>query len=290
MRHLKSLLLSLCAACALSLVAACEVAPQAAPSPPAPPAQAPPNVVHTPPVIRSVTVATTRAEVDQDVAVTAVVEDAETPVDALTFVWTTDAGSVIGTGPAVTWRLSKGAATTPLDVTISLQVVERYTETNSQGQPVPRELAATAAATPFRVHDSAAEVSRIAVSFLVDKFGNSNVPAGACLVDFSDACSGKAAELQDVLHNRETFVILSAEARVTSVSVDATRTHATVIAACTFQDRTIATGKIGISRGDCLLTAIFEAGRWWLCTSNFSATSGSGLMYERYRRRGGIKE
>ena len=287
MRQFRTFILLLCAASALGVLSACEVAPQPAPLPPAPPAPGP-SVVHTPPVIRAVTVAVTRAEVEQDVAVTAVVEDAETPVEALTFVWTADAGVITGTGPSVTWRLAKEAVVTPLDVTISLRVVEKFTESNAQGVTVARELSATAAAAPFRVHDSAAEVSRIAIAFLVDKFGNSNVPPGACLIDFSDACSGKAAELQDIVNNRQTFVILAAEARVTNVSIDASRTHASVVAACTFQDRTISTGKLGTSRGDCLLTAIYENGRWWLCTSNFSATSGSGLMYERYRR-GGVK-
>jgi hypothetical protein len=268
--------------------AGCGAVPPAAPSPPPAPVPAPPNVVYTPPVIRSVTVAVSRAEVEQDIPVTAVVEDAETPVENLTFVWTANAGTVVGAGASVTWRLTKDTATTPLDVTISLQVVERFTERNAQGQSVPRELSAMSDAAPFRVHDSSAEVSRLAVSFLVDKFGNSNVAPGACLVDFSDNCTGKAAELQDVIHNRETFVILSAEARVTQFTMNGDRTRATVVAACSFQDRTIASGKFGTSRGDCVLTAVYESARWWLCSSSFVATSGSGLMYERYRR-GGIK-
>lgn len=286
MRQLRFLVLSLCAVSVL-VVSACEVAPQPAPVPPAPPAPGP-SVVYTPPIIRTVTVAISRAEVEQNVAVTAVVEDAETPVEALTFIWTADAGTITGTGPSVTWRLPKDAAVTPLDVTISLRVVEKFTESTGQGQSVQRELSATAAAAPFRVHDSAAEIGRLAVSFLVDKFGNSNVPPGACLVDFSDTCSGKAAELQDIVHNRQTFVILAAEARVTSVEVNPERTLGWVSAACTFQDREIANGKLGTSRGDCQLSAIYESGRWWLCSSSFSATSGSGLMFERYRR-GGVK-
>ena len=114
------------------------------------------------------------------------------------------------------------------------------------------------------------------------------MPPGACLVDFSDNCSGKAAELQDIVNNRQTFVILAADARVTGVEINPERTLAWITAACTFQDREISNGKLGTSRGDCQLTAIYENGRWWLCSSSFSATSGSGLMYERYRR-GGVK-
>jgi len=71
-RQFRTFILLLCAASALGVLSACEVAPQPAPLPPAPPAPGP-SVVHTPPVIRAVTVAVTRAEVEQDVAVTAVV-------------------------------------------------------------------------------------------------------------------------------------------------------------------------------------------------------------------------
>jgi hypothetical protein len=272
--------------CALAALAGCEIAPPAAPSKHDRPSPAK-NVVFTAPAVKSISVGATRVEVDQDVVVSATVDDAETPASALVYQWSATIGTLTGSGAQVTWRLPKGTpAITPADVVITLTVVERYAEARADGSIVEREHRATASAAPFRVHDSVAELGRLAVTFLVDLFGNSAVAPAACLVDFSDTCeSGKEAELSDIIHNRATFVILSAQATVTSVVMNAARTEATVVAACTFQDRAIASGAIGTSSGDCILTAIYEAGRWWLCTSNFSAADGAGAMFERYRVR-----
>jgi hypothetical protein len=244
------------------------------------------NRVHTPPVIRSVTAAVSRAEVDQDVPVSAVVEDADVPVGQLSFAWSANAGTFSGTGPNVAWRLPKGAVTTPVDVVITLTVTEHWVDAQADGATIPHTLETTMAATPFRAHDSVAELTNISVSFLVDKFGNSSVSPGACLVDFSDTCAkGKADEMQDIKDNRATFVLLSAQATVRSISFDGSRTGATVLAECTFRDRKISNGDVGMAHGDCILTAIYERGRWWLCTSNFNPTAGAGQMFQYYRRK-----
>jgi hypothetical protein len=244
------------------------------------------NRVHTPPAIKSVTVALSRAEVDQDVPVSAVVEDADMPVGQLSFGWSATAGTFSGTGPSVTWRLPKGAVATPLDVVITLTVTERWVDALADGTTVPHTLEAAMTAAPIRAHDSVTELTNISVSFLVDKFGNSSVSPGACLVDFSDTCAkGKADEMQDIKDNRATFVLLSAQATVRSISFDGTRTGATVVAECTFRDRKISNGDVGMAHGDCTLTAIYERGRWWLCTSNFNATAGAGQMFQYYRRK-----
>ena len=234
------------------------------------------NTVFTLPVVRAVTTSATRAEVDETVTLSAVVEDAETPVSNLSYLWTATAGVVTGNGQTATWRLPKGASATPVDVVVTVRVTERYSTTSADGQVSQHEHTVSGNAPPIRAHDSAAEVSQLTVSFLVDKFGNSNVPAGACLVDFSDTCAqGKAAELEDIVDNRNRFVILSATAKVVSVAVNSSRTAADVLATCEFRDREIATGKLGLSQGSCILTAIYEQNRWWLCTSNFAGTSSS---------------
>jgi hypothetical protein len=244
------------------------------------------NRVHTPPVIKTMTVAVSRAEVDQNVAVSAVVEEAEVPVGQLAFAWSANAGTFSGAGPNVTWRLPKGAATTPLDVVISLTVTERWVDAFADGSTASHTLEATMATAPIRAHDSVAELTKMSVSFLVDKFGNSSVPPGACLVDFSDTCAkGKSDEMSDIVNNRATFVLLSAQAAVTSIGFNGNRTAAEVVAACTFRDRKISNGDLGMAQGDCLLTAIYEQGRWWLCTSNFNATAGAGQMFQFYRRK-----
>jgi hypothetical protein len=239
----------------------------AGPTPPPPPPP-PPPVVNNAPVIRSIRVALSRVEVDQEVEVTAEVEDAETNPDQLTYEWSATAGTFTGTGRTVRWWLPKGATETPVNVTVSLTVVERYTEVVNS-IVLTREQRITQSAAPFRAHDSDAELRKISIEFLVHLFGNSTISPSACLVDFSDSCRGKQDELQDIEHNRKTFVILSAQATVASVSISSDRMSADVIAPCIFRDREIATGHEATSSGDCYLTAVYERDRWWLCSSSF---------------------
>ena len=60
-----------------------------------------PGPANQPPVIDGVAVSTQRVEADTEVTVTATVRDVETPVEALRFDWTADAGTFAGTGPTV---------------------------------------------------------------------------------------------------------------------------------------------------------------------------------------------
>jgi hypothetical protein len=256
------------------------------PSPPPPPP--PPPVVNTPPVINAIRVPVSRAEVDQEVEVTADVTDAETPVDQLKYEWSANAGTFSGSGRTVRWKLGKGSAQTPVDVTITLVVVEEYTETQNS-LVVTRENRATQTAPPFRAHDSEAELTKMSLTFLVDYFGNSSISPDACLVDFSDSCRGKVEELHDIERNRATFVIQSAEATVSNIWISADRMSAEITAACVFHDTEIATGKQGTSKGDCFLTAIYEKDRWWLCSSSFLHPSTAQrlplrMLFQRDRR------
>jgi hypothetical protein len=271
-------------AAAVTGVSACGSSP-AGPTPPPPPPPPPPPVVNNPPVIRSITVAATRVEVDQDVDVAAVVEDAETNPDQLAYEWTAAAGTFTGRGPNVRWRLPKGSAETPVNVTMTLTVIERYSQTVNS-LIVTQENRATASSPPVLAHDSDAELRKISIEFLVYLFGNSSISPSACLVDFSDACRGKQDELRDIEHNRNTFVILSAEATIASVSISPDRQAAEVLAPCVFRDREIATGGEGTSRGDCFLTAVYEQNRWWLCSSSFLNGSRQISMLEFFLSRG----
>ena len=239
-------------------------------------------MVNNAPVIRSIRIALSRVEVDQDVDVSAEVDDTETNPDQLTYEWTATAGTFSGTGRSVRWRLPKGATATPVNVTVSLAVVERYTEVVNS-LVVTREHRVTQSAAPFRAHDSDAELRKISIEFLVYLFGNSTVSPSSCLVDFSDSCRGKQEELQDIENNRKTFVILSAQATVASVSISADRMSAEVIAPCIFRDKEIATGHEATSSGDCYLTAVYERDRWWLCSSSFLNGSRQISMFEFFR-------
>jgi hypothetical protein len=73
-----------------------------APSQPPPP----PSVNNTPPTITSFTLGAVRVEAGDDVDVTAVVADAETPIDQLTYDWsaTPANGTFSGTGRQVRWK------------------------------------------------------------------------------------------------------------------------------------------------------------------------------------------
>jgi hypothetical protein len=238
------------------------------PLPQVPQTPVPQPVQNAWPVISAVTASVARAEVNQDVDIVADVSDAETPSGALDFRWTASAGDITGSGPRVTWRLAAGA-TTPQDVTITLEVVEHFADYTLAGAPTTSEHRVSRSAAPIRVHDSPAEIGKMALAFLVDYFGHSEVSPSACLVDFSDSCRGKAEELSDIEANRRTFVILDASARVDRISVDAGMTYADVIAPCTFRDRRLGTGYEGTTDGDCLLSAVYEDRRWWLCDSHF---------------------
>ena len=105
--------------------------------------------------------------------------------------------------------------------------------------------------------------------------------------EFSDACSGKKGELQDIIDNRHDFLILSSSLRHTSLSINPARTAATVHTACSFTSRVVAAtprsggclavpascklGSIQTVDGDCITTNVYERGRWWLCTSSFAS-------------------
>lgn len=241
---------------------------------------------NTPPVIKSVTTTAStviRNEVEQDVTVTAVVEDKETPVANLTYLWSANVGTVTGTGPIVTWKLARGAVQTPVDVTISLTVVEPYVDVDSVGNPVPKENRVTQSAAPFHVHDSMTELKKMAIDFLVVYFGNSNVSAKDALVDFSNSCPGKCDEWVDITNNRLNFRILSADAHVSSLVFDDAN-HATILAPTSIVNIVLATGQVESSSFIGLLTAIFENGRWWLCDSNALAADAMPITEFLVRR------
>jgi hypothetical protein len=238
---------------------------------PTPPPPVPNPPIGTPPVVTAIAIPVARVEVDQDVTVTATVQD-DTPVTALTYVWSASAGTISGAGPSVTWRLPKGAGTTPADVTISLTVVEPY-QAVENGALVNREHRVTRQASAFRVHDSEAEISRMVRTFLIDYFGNINVSPDACLVDFSDTgrcAKGKADERDDIVDIRANYeAITQVLVDIRRVTFNGDRTFADVFAPCVFRS-TRKDGTKEAYSGNCELTAVYENNRWWLCESRFN--------------------
>jgi hypothetical protein len=264
-----------------SILLACIVHPGCAgsSSSPAPASQSPvgPSAgpsVNVAPVIESITPSSDRVEVDNEITLTAVVTDHETPVEQLKFEWKADAGTFNGSGPSVTWRAPKDVKT-PVDYEIKLTVTETYGTPNSAG--VRPQNVTTGSVPAIRVHDSPKELGDLSIRFLTD-FANSSVPASTCVRDFSDSCRGKTDERGDIEANRVHFDILSSSLTLKSVTVASSALTANMVVACSFTsrikacdpgDKACVVGDVGTAHGDCILTGKYEDRRWWLCDSHF---------------------
>jgi hypothetical protein len=236
-------------------------------------------VANTPPAIDSVTAAAARLEIGEETEVSAIVRDSETPLTQLSYLWTAPAGEFTGQGSGVRWRAPGIDATTPLDVALTLTVVEQYGTPNAQGVRPEHRVSATSA--PVRVHNSPRELSDLALAFLRD-FADNRVPAREAVRHFTDSCPGKVEELEDVERIRDHFDVLTSSFSVRTVNVNGARTGADIRASCAFESRFTScspeltgcvVGAIDRPTGDCLFTARYEDSRWWLCTSNFQSNS-----------------
>jgi hypothetical protein len=245
------------------------------PSPnPQPNPQPQPN--NQPPVIDSIAVSTERTEADTDVTVTAVVRDAETPVNQLTFNWSADIGAFAGSGPSVTWRVPKGGET-PTNQALRLSVVETYGTATGGGARPQHSVAGTSPVV--RVHDSPKELGELAMRFLTD-FANSSVPADTAVREFSDTCQGKRDERNDIEDNRNDFEVLSSRLTLSNAQVMVPWSEGRMTVRCEFSSRvkrcppgspsSCRVGNIDRVEGDCNMTAIYEQQRWMLCTSTFA--------------------
>jgi len=253
--------------------------------------QQPPPAVNTSPVVKSITVSDTRVEAGTPVTLTAVVEDAETPVANLSFGWTFPvSGGVTGTsnGSAIAFTPSTDLKT-PGDIEITVTVTERYT---SNG--VPAENKATGSVM-LHVNNSPKELAELSVRFLTD-FATSSVPPAKCVSEFSDGCRGKKDEFNDIDDNRHDFLIVGSTIRHTSLDIAPNRLTATVHTFCSFTSRVITTqpreegcqngacplNSEGTATGDCWTTNVYENGRWWLCESHFTSKSTLSPMMRAF--------
>ena len=236
-----------------------------------------PPPVNTPPQIKSFTASDTRVEAGVPVTLTAVVEDAETPVANLSFAWTTPPGSGSGTSASnnsITYTPSTDLKT-PGDFEVSVTVTERYT---SGGVQAENKATAT---LKLHINNSPKELAELSLRFLGD-FATSSVSPDRCVSEFSDSCAGKKDEFTDITNNRHDFLILSSTLRPTSVDMNASRLKATVHTFCGFSSRIITTEPRSCSaadcpfntvqkvEGDCFTTNVYEQGRWWICESHFN--------------------
>jgi len=240
------------------------------------------------PIIGSLTLASPRVEADQDVGVTALVTDAETPLDQLTYQWsaTPVAGAFTGTGRDAKWRAPK-LQKTPDVYTLALLVTEKYT---SAGQPKENSVSSS---VQVHYNDSLSEITTISMRFLTELFPTYTVSAQQAVADFSDSCSEKFAEQSDVANNRINFQILSGTYTSVSVDVNGGWTFADVSGTCVFKDipkdpANPNFGKRETVTGICTLTAIYENWKWWLCSSRFRGVGPVTTDSLRYRVPGRI--
>jgi hypothetical protein len=143
------------------------------------------------------------ADVGEAIAVAAVVQGAGTPQEQLQLTWTATAGTFTGSGANVIWQApAKGSVSTPLNVTITLTVVDDH----PCGQAAASRNTVSAAHT-ISLHDSATEVGGMATQFLLD-FSDSNITDVSYIMrNFDPVCSGTVSETGQVATNRQTFHI-----------------------------------------------------------------------------------
>ena len=252
-----------------------------------------PKAGNAPPVIASILAQGSRpnepaafADRGEEIAVTATITDAETPVTGLDIEWSSDVGAISGTGPSVRWR-APASARTPSTATLTLVVVERFTAADESGQVVPREHRVTGTTT-VRVHDSAREVGDLSMQFLAD-FSNSDVLPAEVVRGFSDGCRGKWEELSDVQNNRNTYTIVSSKLGTPSVSVSfggtcpfrARAGDACATVSCEWVSLVKATNKTETAKGTDHIAAVYQGGRWWLCNSDFQSASPVSPLFIR---------
>jgi hypothetical protein len=251
------------ASCLLGALAACSTPTQ--PTPPDDPGPA------TAPVIRSITVPSSRVEAGQDVVITAVVEDAETPLTDLVYTWSASAGTITGTGTTATWRMPAGI-TAGVDVVITLTVVDNF-ERLAGNVLVRGQFTVVETSSVFRVHDSEAETKELARKFLIDLFGNSSVPPADCMVDFADVCAhlsnGRIDELSQIVANRELVLIREATLLIQRLawnSADTGSVHSAVL----YDDIYLDGSPKLPTCGDFEVTVVYVNGRWWICQSFYN--------------------
>jgi hypothetical protein len=230
------------------------------------------------PVISSITIQSAQAnapsnfaDLDGEVAVSATVTDAETPVSQLIYEWSAPLGTFTGTGSAVRWR-APATAPTPASVTITLKVSEVIGGTT--------ETQSTSKAATLSLHNSLKEIGDMSRQFLLD-FSDSKLSPSYVVRDFWDGCPGKADELSDVATNRRDFVILSSTiGPANPVSVDFKAGcvvpkygfrsgDGCAVVQCEWHDKELSTGTLGTTIGPDYLTAVYRNDRWWLCNSDF---------------------
>ena len=260
------------------VVAACGSDSTTGPTPPPPPANALPVVTS---ILVKGSLAREPAQyatLGETVNVTASVTDAETPVNQLTYEWSSSVGGTFGGNAATTTWTAPGTlvGTTPVNATLTLTVTERVDATRNNR---------VTATSVVDLHNSAKEVGDLAVLFLQDF--SKQLPVDTVMRNFTAACPEAAAERADVARS-------NAEFEIQRYSVDSKHTttvpfggncpfigrspsgDACALVNVSWTARNRSTGAVGTNSGIDQVTALLENGAWKLCASDYNVLSFTG--------------
>jgi hypothetical protein len=238
------------------------------------------NSANTAPVVASLTAQGARraeppnlADVSEELIVTASVTDVETPVERLTFEWSSPIGTFSGQGPSVRWR-APARVPAPLVATLTLRLVDG-------DQRVDRTLA-------VRVHDHIREVGDMATLFLSD-FSNSSTPVSTVMRNFLPGCYGTADEAADVETVRRNYLHVNTRLEPPVVTVDFEGRcpyqnragDACSVSFVRWETRKIPSGEREVVEGHDQVAAVYRQDRWWLCDSRWDGrlVTGSGTLH-----------
>jgi hypothetical protein len=276
---------------------ACSSPSKPDPTGPSPGPDPGPVVQNAPPVIGTFRVQGSRtgeppnfADLAESIAVSVTVTDPETAVNDLTFNWSCPIGTFSGSGPAVTWRAPATATATPIDVALTLEVVETY---RSQGRSVENRVTGS---TTVSLHNSIQEVSDLSRQFLLD-FSDSTLGVAQVMRNFEPTCYGTPLETTDVTENRRDFTIIESRIGIPATSVgfggacafrrragDACSRVPVFWRSRAKQDLYDARGRLVLRRGEVATASGFDQvaamyypnqKRWRLCDSSFEPDSTS---------------
>jgi hypothetical protein len=218
------------------------------------------------------------ATLGETVNVTATVTDAETPVNQLTYEWSSSVGGTFGGNtPTTTWTAPATLpGTTPVNATLTLTVVERVDATHNNR---------VMATSVVDLHDSPKEVGELAILFLEDF--SKQLPAETVMRNFTATCPEAAEERSQVEANNATNDVMaySIDRRhTTTVPFGGTcpfigrnpRGDACAQVAVSWTSKKKSTGAVGTNSGIDQVTALLENGRWKLCASDYNLLTSTG--------------
>ena len=254
--------------------------------------QPPPNNV---PVINAITARGTRpnepsnfADLGETIELAAQVHDDETPADQLQYEWSATQGTFTGTGANVTWQAPDDTPT-PVQVTVTLKVIEKYGQTHQ----FQHEVTGTAEVS---LHDSAEEVGDMSRQFLVDFSDTDNKNVDDIMRNFRQERCPNPRDVQnernDVQNHFTNFKTVSFRIGEPVVTINfggvcpfRSRAGDACAALRAFWDAIdLRDQSRGSVDGTDFISAVYSSAdaRWWLCSSDYQGRSVSGVTLRNF--------